>query len=292
MTQSSESLVEKLADLRPFAERVSTVRFDPLRPFSACLRFSFSKAFEFAELASQQEPENAYFLIPALRAITEDVIFFSFLTKCSSDDREMVVKNLMLIDVADKLGYQQKFFHSFRPFQRVLSSDQSHKDEIETRKEELRDFWRRNGWPCFGKRNRKDYMPPIIQLAQKSPRGLLEIVYDFIYRLTSGEVHSSPRVLLRLGWGTSQASGEFPSSATFTTKNLGRYHLSVIQIYGTYLLCLCFELFGPQIGVGPEERTAVESVREHLLSILHWPEMVTFDEMNMPVPPPFDLSLD
>ena len=254
MTQSAETLTEKLAVLRPVAERVSKVSFDPLRPFSACLSFSFGRAFEFANLASQQEPESAYFLIPALRAITEDVIFFCFLSKCSSDDREVVVRNLMRLDVIDKLGYQQKFFHSFRPFQRVLPAHQAQKDEIEGWKEELRDFWRRNGWPCFGKKNRRDLMPPIIQLAQKSTRGLLEVVYEFIYRLTSGEVHSSPRVLLRLGWGGSQTVGEFPSSATFSTKNLGPYHLSVIQIYGTYLLCLCFELFGPQIGVGPEEQ--------------------------------------
>ena len=129
-------------------------------------------------------------------------------------------------------------------------------------------------------------MPPIRELAEKSDPGMLEVIYDYIYRLTSGEVHSGPLSLLRLGWGETQSPEEIPTKATFGTKMLGPYYLAIIQIYGIFLLCLWFELFEDQLDVTREDLTSVSALREYLLSKDRWPEMVTFEEMNKPVPYP------
>ena len=192
----------------------------------------------------------------------------------------------MNVDVADKVKYQEMFFGTFRPFQQVLTLSAFDVDAIDSMKEDLFEFWRRNGWPSFGKRNKRVFVPPVRELAQKSDSGLLEIAYDFIYRLTSGEVHSTPRTLLRLGWGTSKSMKELPLNSTFSTKNLGPYHLGVIQIYGTYILCIWSELFGERLSVSEEDHNAFLALREHLMSRVRWPEMVTFEEMNQPVPEP------
>ena len=74
-------------------------------------------------------------------------------------------------------------------------------------------------------------MPPIRELAEKSDRGLLEVVYDFVYRLASGDVHSTPRTLLRLGWGPSAKPADEAMDANFSTKHLAGYHLEVAQTY-------------------------------------------------------------
>ena len=149
-------------------------------------------------------------------------------------------------------------------------------------KNELCNFWRSNGWPSFNEKKYRSHIPPIRQLAERSLPGVLEIVYDFIYRLTSGEVHSNPRALLRLGWGNSETLDKFPDRTTFSTSHLGLYHLKVIQIYGAYLLCLWLELVPQDLGINKEEQVAVVELRKYLLSILRWPEMVTFEEMNVP----------
>ena len=122
------------------------------------------------------------------------------------------------------------------------------------------------------------------EIAQKSEPVLLEVVYDFIYRLTSGAVHFNPQVLLRLGWGPYKPSGGILSDVTYSTKKLSHYYLGLSQVYGTYLLCLYFELFDEYLMLGEEENDAVVDIREHLFHILRWPEMVTFEEMNKHFP--------
>ena len=277
----SEALHSKLQKVQPLVDRASTVKFDPLRPYSTCLRYSFCRAFGFAELASRQEPDDAFFLVPALRAITEDIIFFRFLSRSSDEDREMVIQHLMSIDVDDKIEHQQSFFHTFRPFQRVLTFSNDNAKVVDAMKDDLRQFWRKSGWPNLGNMNKRAYVPPIREMAQKSDPGMLEITYDFIYRLTSGEVHFTPRTLLRLGWGESEVMTELRPAATFSTRNLGLYHLSVIQVYGTYVLCLWSEFFSDRIDASQQDNAAFLALREHLMSRVRWPEIVTSEEMNV-----------
>ena len=277
------TLAEMLEELRHLVDRIATVKFDPWRPYVACLQFSCCRAFEFVKLASQQEADHAFFLTPALRPIAEDVIFFRFLSNCPEEDREMVVRHLMALDVGEKLSYQERFFHTFRPFQGVVNTSLLTKERTEELKDELSKFWRSNGWPNLRKTT---LTPPIREMAQKSDPGLLEIVYDFIYRLASGEVHSSPRGLLRLAWGEPQSSDEPPLESRFSTRNLGLYHHKVIQIYGIYLLSLWFELFGEELSIDDQEHVALARLRRHILQDLRWPEMVTFEEMNWPIPEP------
>ena len=67
---------------------------------------------------------------------------------------------------------------------------------------------------------------------------------------------------------------------------MGHYHHEVIHVYGTYLFCLYFELFQELIEPNEQEKEAIEELRDHLQRIFRWPEMVTFEEMNLPVPDP------
>ena len=281
-TGDNVSLVKRLSKLNGFAERNSEVVFDPLHPYSICVKYALSRAFGFATLAAEQDAASAFFIVPALRAVTEDLILFRFLEKTGSpEERDMVIRNLMLIDVHEKVYYQSQFFRKFRPFQPVLAPRADSAQQIKDAKRELAKYWRDHGWPKISERNA---VPPIQQLAEKSDPGLLEVVYDFIYRLASGEVHSTPRTLLRLGWGTSGKPGDAPLESKFSTKNLARYYLEVAQIYSTYVVCLWFELFEDRLQATEDELTAVAGLREYLLLKVRWPEMVTFEEMNLKPP--------
>ena len=278
----NEGLVESLSKLNAFAERSSEVVFDVLHPYSICLKFAFARSFGFATLAAGQDPATAFFIVPALRAVTEDLILFRFLDKTGTpEERDMVIRNLMLVDVHEKLTHQSRFFSRFRPFQPVLSPPADSAQQIKDAKDELADYWRDHGWRGFAGNKP---MPPIRELAEKSDPGVLEVVYDFVYRLASGEVHSTPRTLLRLGWGMSAKPGDAPPQAKFSTKNLAQYHLAVAQIYSAYIVCLWFELFEDRLDTTEDEAEALTGLRECLLSRIRWPEMVTYEEMNVEVP--------
>ena len=272
MTNASRDLTTKLDPLRPFVKRIATVRSPMQKLYSYFLRASFVRAFEFVDIASKQKSNSAFFLVPALRGITEEIIYLRFLSRFAHESREQVVYNMIQLEVEKGLKYQKSFFQTFRPFQPILPLATIDTTDI---KDQLRSFWQKNGWPRLNQE-----IPPTREIAEKSDPVLLHIVYDFIYRLTSGTVHFNPQVLLRSGWGNDSAC------ITFSSRNMGAYYLAVSQIYGSYLLCLYFELFGRFLRPNQKEKYAVKEVRGYLLSVFRWPEMITFEEMNIDVPQP------
>lgn len=272
MPKSSSTLITKVTPLRPFADRIATLRYPTKRLFSALLRASFTKAFEFVEMAASKGPEDAFFLAPSLRGITEDIIFLRFMSRFPNHVRQEVLNNKAKLMAAKSLKNQEDFFRRFRPFQPILPAASL---SVQRHRDELRAFWRSNGWPNLNKD-----VPPIRQLAEKTDSGVLHVVYDFIYRLSSGIVHFNPQVLLRSGWGST------PQEATFSSRNMGGYYLEFSRVYGCYLLCLYFELFSRFLRPSQEDKVYVTSLREHVLAIFRWPEMITFEEMNQSVPQP------
>ena len=276
MPDSPATLTSKLDPLRPLAERTATGKVSQADLYSACLKSSFVRTFEFVDLVSKADSDSAFFLIPALRVITEDVIYFAFLDGIPLEAREQVIRNTMHLEVHQRITDQVQFFRTFRPFQPVLSGEISSIEKIKT---DLRTFWQQNGWP-----NLRREIPPTREIAERTVPGILEQVYDFIFRLTSSAVHFNPEILLRLGWGLSPRDGELVRDNRFSTKNMGTHHLSVCQLYGCYLLCLYFELFESYLQPNPEEREAVAALRKHTWETSRWPEMVTFEEMNQPIP--------
>ena len=146
MTDQPEALAAQLKPLRPIVERTANVDFNGRDLFLGCLTSSFVKAFEFVELTTQLNPVGAFFLVPALRGITEEIIVLRFLSRFLHEDRELVLKNLMNLELYKKLEQQDAFFRTVRPFQPVLGTQNW---DAQVSKDDLRDFWRTNGWPNF-----------------------------------------------------------------------------------------------------------------------------------------------
>ena len=274
MTDSNKTIKLKLDQLRPLVRRAATVEFGIQSKFSWCFAASFAKAFEFAELTCQQDYDNAYFLAPLLRSIAEEIIFLKYISTFPDEERELVLSHLLELNVIEDVKHQTVFFGTFRPFQPVLSGANGKEKVL---KNELRDFWRKKGWTRFRKTT-SPIVPPTREMAEKLEKGMMEIVYDFIYRLSSMSVHFHTRGLLRMGWG------DIKTTATFSTKNMEKYQRELIHVYGTYLLCLYAELFEELLDPHDQEKEAVAELRDHLQRIFRWPEMVTFEEMNLPIP--------
>ncbi|MGH3848465.1 MAG: hypothetical protein ACRDRT_01975, partial [Pseudonocardiaceae bacterium] len=55
-------------------------------------------------------------------------------------------------------------------------------------------------------------------------------------------------------------------------------------VYGAFLFCVYFEFFGNFLRPGPKVTNRVNEIRKELLMTPRWPEMVTFEEMNLPTP--------
>ena len=273
--ENPETTVGHLERLRPFVKSATTLRIDRNRLFSACLRASFSKAFEFVDFAfNQADTERAFFVVAGLRSICEDIIYLSFGAGIGPRDRETMIKSKMLLELDEGIRRQADFFNAFRVLQPVLSGGVSGKG-IDRAKTELCGVWRANGWPNM----KKGQHPTTRDIANKVDPGLLGIVYNYFFRLTSKMVHFSPQHLLRTGWGPDDFS-----TTAFSTTNMGPYFTAVAQIYGAFLFCLYFEYFGRFLRPGPKNQRIVASLRKDIVMHSRWPEMITFEEMNMKLP--------
>jgi hypothetical protein len=129
-----------------------------------------------------------------------------------------------------------------------------------------------------GRIKKKGAIPPIRQIAEKQGMPLLTTLYDYLYRLTSGGVHFSVQSLLRSGWGS------HPKNFKFSTRHFHNYFASYCSTYGAFVFCVYFEFFNSIIRPDRATSAAVAKIREGVLMTARWPEMVTFEEMNLKVP--------
>jgi hypothetical protein len=116
---------------------------------------------------------------------------------------------------------------------------------------------------------------------RKLAPGILDILYDFIYRLTSSNVHFSIQSLFRMSWGEIRGD-EFKDG--ISVNNMSHYYETYCKIYGPLLFSFYFEFFEDELGATHVEQTVIQAIRKHLIEKARWPELITFEEMNLPVP--------
>jgi hypothetical protein len=261
----------RLKQLKRFIENACRGTMPGRHFFPLCLRASLAKAYGLCvESHINRKSRPAFFLVPSLRSICEDLIVLSFIAKMHKPDRDRLTMLMMTHEVSIRLKTQAAFFASFRPDQPVLGPGDSDPSGME---DLIREIWKQNGWPGLN----KAWMPPVSQIAEKNHPEIFKLLYDYIYRLTSGMVHFNPQVLLRSGWG------KLPL-VKFSPQNFDAYYTDVVRTYSLLLLCLYFELFGKFLRPGIEVRKVVAEIRQDLVRKLRWPEMVTFEEMNLEPP--------
>jgi len=186
----------------------------------------------------------------------------------SSVDRNEIVSLLFRQETASRLSTQSNFFELARPEQPVLPVIQPAVDKTKI-EESIRQIWKRNGWPS-------SRMPTTRQIAEKNNIDVLTMLYDYIFRLTSGSVHFNPYVLIRTGWGK--------QIVRFSPKNFSKYYVAYARTYGLLLFCCYFELFGRFLRPNKRVSALVTELRFDLVGEFRWPEMITFEEMNLRPP--------
>src|SRR5262245_18736619 len=235
-----------------------------------CLRASLPKSFEFCLETHKHRPKGvAFFLIPSLRSICEDLIVLSYVGKLSAKERNNLTALLIQQEALSRIEIQTKFFSIARPDQPVIGPGTTDRTRLE---DSIREIWKRNGWPGLT----KSWTPSVRQIAETTHTDVLVVLYDYIYRLTSGAVHFNASALVRTGWGKPVTH--------FSTKNFDAYYVAYARFYGLLLFCCYFELFARFLRPSKKVTRLVTELRWNLISEFRWPEMVTHEEMNLSPP--------
>jgi len=266
-----------LRQLRPFMTTAGQCVLTDEERLAACARASLIKAFEFCTFAhSKLKDEFAFHCVAGLRSICEDLIILKFISTLPPEDQKILLNADMVRTMHSSMRDQSTFFDTFRPGQPVLRGGYSPND-LAKLNAQVDDVWHRNGWP-LAKRGK---WPPTEQLARKIGQGTVDVIYNYIFRLTSSTVHFSTQALLRTGWGVVNADG---MKVTFSTKHMSKYYVAFCQIYGIFLLSIYFEFFPILFDVTPRVQRRVEKLRMALAKHERWPEMLTFEEANKDMP--------
>ena len=246
--------------------------------FTALIRSSLIRNYEFLKLVFLDEQfDNYFFVISCLRSTIEDIIVLESVHNLSEEDREKLLRGIQSLEVQERILKQWDFFQMYRPFQPVINKGYS----FDEAKNNVQSIWQQNGWPKFEVTSKR-LMPSTIELAKKLAPGTLDILYEFIYRLSSSTVHFSPQALLRMSWG--EIDNENNMSGTISVKHMANYYRAFCQIYGAMLFSFYFEFFPEEINATAKEQDTIIEIRKSILKELRWPEMITFEEMNLPIP--------
>ncbi len=239
---------------------------------------SLAKSFEFnLYVTSQLSSSSAFFLQSTLRGLCEDVIVLKYLIeKVDSVDTEVLISSWMSQQTSESIEKQENFFQSNRPYQPVLSNARTEsKDSLRSKLNHLKKKYR---W-------RKD-KPSASEMAKACD---LNEVYDYLYAATSRTVHFSPSVLFRMGWGSDQLD----KPSTFSTSHFNGYYDSFNVFYGSYLFVLLCSTIQSYCQFSDDFQEITGKIKEELNEWPRWPEMITFEEMNVPKPNmlPYALSV-
>jgi hypothetical protein len=266
--------IDDIAALTPFVRDLSKGSLSRHSLYTLCIRASLSKCFEFnLALGEIAQSEHSFFAMASLRGICEDLIVLNYLKKMPYEERETLLKALMGEEIATRSKLQEAFFLTIRPQQPVFRLNEAER-LAESNASAARDVWNRHGWPNLN----KSAMPQIRQIAEKQGLHQLATLYDYLYRLTSAAVHFNVQSLLRTGWGKS------PRDFVFSTKNFHGYFHAYCSFYGVFMLCLYFEFFNSTLRPTAKVKSSIAKMREGILLKPRWPEMITFEEMNLKVP--------
>jgi hypothetical protein len=273
-SRSSDTYLPHFTAIENYIDNATTCAVRPRAFFTPCLKASLAKCYEFnVAVRKNNYASPAFFWAPALRGMCEELIVLKFLTSLPRKDREKLIQLMMTHDVYTRINSQRKFFSASRPQQPVLTVSDAETIVAETRIK-MRQIWNIHGWPNL----KHGAMPQIRQIAEKLGQTALATLYDYLYRFTSGTVHFSVQSLLRSGWGN------LPERCRFSTTHFHQYFSAFASVYGAFLFCVFFEFFGRHLRPPSKVSKIVAKIRHDLILEPRWPEMVTFEEMNLKPP--------
>lgn len=243
------------------------------------LRAALAKSFDFnAYVSGLKSSSHSFYHTATLRGICEDLIVLKAIHQLPQADRSKLVTHIQRSEIYDAVKSQTKFFSANRPKQPIVSNKNA--DKIaEGEAKEILAIYGKYGLLKNGRR------PTVRQLAIKA--GLLD-VYDFFYAATSKWVHFNPHLLMRMGWAPEKS---LEATYTFSTSHFSTYYAIFNAVYGAYLFGLFHEFFGEELKINPKMDKYIAELGEWIGSLDRWPELITYEELNLPKPNPILLAV-
>ncbi len=114
----------------------------------------------------------------------------------------------------------------------------------------------------------------------------LLLLYDYLYNATSRLVHFSPGTLLRMAWFDPKDGIKRCNPNAFD-----RYYSEFARFYSTHLLAAFVTRFKIKLRLSAELVSAIDEKLKIVNTLVRWPELITFEELNVDNNPWADKSI-
>ena len=238
------------------------------------MKSAFTKSYDYCGTAARTAQRDSFVLQPFLRGICEDLITLKYIKKHLKveSERNKIVQLFSWYLQYSSAKAQQEFFAKVKSPQLSLSlvDPDALISQFET---ELKGFWHAKGF------NPNKIFPSVENMAIDA--GLKDL-YEFLYHATSKTVHFSPNILMRLGWFKSK---EEP--IIFSYRNFYKYYYQFNNYYALYLFVIFSTTFKNELQLSRGFMKEAKGIEKMLEDMNFYPELVTYEEMNMKRPSGF-----
>lgn len=233
-----------------------------------CARASFVRAIDFCYASTTDSNTYSLFRAASLRGIVEDYIVLRSLLDIDASIRVKIIDATLHLEMARAMRRQQDYFLKYRPFQPVLEPGPASHEQLRDR---LVLAWKDAGFQTRPHADR----PSTRELAKAS--GLLEL-YNYLFSLTSNLVHFNPIITFTSGWGDS------PNEPVFKFDNFESHYKKICIVYGCELVAEYTRSFSSLLQVDCSIIEAAEALSSHVHKYIRWPEILTFEQLNIKSP--------
>jgi hypothetical protein len=174
------------------------------------------------------EHSQAYYAMPLLRPMCEELIFIRFMKSLPRSDADAYLYDKVMLDIYEGLEAQRDFFNTVqREYpDHIRKMYEPHHGEaldmptlIREKRERLKDIGRKLGWA-------KGRAPKVKDMAESTG---LQGEYAFFYHATSSAVHANVHYIWRM------VAGNPHTGMTISNKNFDKYYRHFVLTYGAWL---------------------------------------------------------
>jgi hypothetical protein len=259
--------------LEPVIAKLRRVSLKDVDLYLLAVIAAFVKNYEFNQYASGLDSTaHSFYLTPTLRGMVEDIIFLKSIAHLDQPDRSKLIGHIQMSGIMEGFINQEEFFDESRPGQPVPTESNGKTIKMKADTDALQIYAK------YGLVSKKGKKLRIIDLARRCH---LLPLYHFLYSATSKWVHFNPQILFRMAWGPDRScTGIY----TLSTENFSGHYANFNFIYGTYLFALFFDTFKEELPLASEIEPRIDELKDLLHRFLRWPEIVTYEEMNVDPP--------
>lgn len=271
MSQSSEfnkAVTLVLDSMKGYFEKHShdQISLHNQQLFPEVLKATIIKAYEFAISINQHREDYMFFTLPSLRGICEEYIVEKFIWNYFRNDTNEIILLRHNYDHIKSCIVQWKYFEENRPDQR-LYYQQDFPEKLKEAEVKLKALIK-SKLPGV---SLKPIFPSIHYMSKQTGESEL---YNYLYHASSTFVHFSPNNLLRMGWG------KLPH-VQFSTSNFKLYYKDFSLFYSLLLLSKLCEWQESNGFLPGFNKDYIKIMIAILGKAERWPELVTFEEMNV-----------